>query len=401
MTATGETPPATGNTRWSRTNRELRRGLVVATLEALQRRGELTIRELAPAVGMSIVTANKLLRELTETGTVRTVTRRPTVRGPKPRLFRLPPTRFVTVHVAGGSITAVAGGFEGDGTAVTAPGGAGPAQLADLVVRATAAPAMDGGPGSGSTGLNSAGSGSAGSWARHPPAAGRAGAAGRPVRGPGPGSRTAGLSGVVIGTPPGTGPPARELRDRLDAPVRVHSNAYLAAIAEARIGAGRGHPAFVLVAADPETTVTLVRDGRPHEGAHRAAGVLDRYLAHLDLAHLDLDRVPPPVRRVAGAVVLACLIADPELVVLAPDLGAGPEAVRAAVTGLVLSAPRIVAGAVPGDPVLAGARLLASAAAIDDLADRAVGRAGPRADVPGPVNGHPGAPGIRQNHDRR
>ncbi|GAA2558067.1 hypothetical protein GCM10010435_31250 [Winogradskya consettensis] len=313
---------AGGNTRWIETNKEMRRSLAAGAIGAISDGGMLTVREVAETVGMSVVTANKLLNALTAAGAIEEVARRRVAKGPKPRVFRVPRAGFVTVHADGLRMVARGVDAYGIGRVVTVAGDLSPEGIAGLCAQVS-----DG--------------------------AERV----REV-----------VVGIPSDLPAGTAERlAAGATELIGSSVRVRPNAHLAALAEAEIGAGRDCGDFVLVSADPSLRVTMVLDGKPRTGRHGAAGAVHRMFPHL-------AGLPQGHERTLSAITLVCMVADPALVVLSRPLTRSDELldeVRETVARRVPTPPRIVGSAVAGDPVLAGAARLASAGMVAELAGRA------------------------------
>ncbi|MFF8829634.1 ROK family transcriptional regulator [Streptomyces sp. NPDC015131] len=253
---------------------------------------------------------------------------------------------------------------------------------------------------------------------------------------------------VVIGTPgafdpstgrlryaahlPGWHSPAlpAELAEALPAPVAYDNDVNLAAVAEQRLGAARGHDDFVLLWNEEGLGAALVLGGRLHRGFTGGAGEVGflpvpgaplvrnvtransggfqelagaRALTRLARAYgigdvpdgepagaaAELVRRavaagpgPGPYARLLDAFAtglatgLAALVAvlDPALVVLSGGvIAAGGEELRGRVEGelaeLAASRPRLVLGAVRRDPVLRGGLESALAATRDEVFD--------------------------------
>jgi glucokinase len=109
------------------------------------------------------------------------------------------------------------------------------------------------------------------------------------------------ISGPLpLGLP--TGPCLREaIETALDAPTLIDRAANLAALGEARQGAGRGHRDVVLILLDDTIAMGIVSGGRIVRGAHGAAGAAGLLLlpAHRGVTGRDADaRVP----RIGAAV---------------------------------------------------------------------------------------------------
>lgn len=111
--------------------------------------------------------------------------------------------------------------------------------------------------------------------------------------------------GRIAGPRPAGVPDGDRLRDAigtaLGAPVLVDSSAALAALGEARQGAGRGHRELVMLMLEGTISLGIVSDGRIVRGAHGAAGCAGRILlpAHRGVTGRDAEaRVP----RIGAAV---------------------------------------------------------------------------------------------------
>lgn len=253
------------------------------------------------------------------------------------------------------------------------------------------------------------------------------------------------LHRIVVGTPgafdpstgrlryashlPGWHSPALldELAAALPVPLEYDNDVNLAAVAEQRLGAARGHDDFVLLWNEEGIGAAIVIGGRLHRGRTGGAGEvgfmpvpgtpLVRHVAKANAggfqelagcnAVLRIARelgLPVPrgtqaegasallaaaagtaggahaelLRRVATglAVGLASLVTvlDPELIVLAGGvIAAGGEPLRSLVQSelaeLAVPRPRLVLGGVPDDPVLSGALQSALATTRDEVFD--------------------------------
>lgn len=111
--------------------------------------------------------------------------------------------------------------------------------------------------------------------------------------------------GCVSGPRPSGLPEGARLRESIEeglhAPTLIDSSASLAALGEARQGAGRGHRDVVLLQLGTAISMGIVSDGRVVRGAHGAAGEVGRILlpAHRGVTGRDADaRVP----RIGAAV---------------------------------------------------------------------------------------------------
>ncbi|HEX5598432.1 MAG TPA: ROK family transcriptional regulator [Micromonosporaceae bacterium] len=196
------------------------------------------------------------------------------------------------------------------------------------------------------------------------------------------------------------------LRDDLHIPVVFENDVNLAAVAEARSGAGRGVDDFVLVWVGLGLGLAVVLGGRLHHGSTGAAGEIG-YLP-VPGAQIPRDasrRAKPAFQQIAGAEALrdvgreygfpapsageavrsaiaagtvggpfldelarrlalgvasTCVVLDPPLVVLAGEVGqaggsALAERVQHEVAAITLVTPRVVPTVVAQEPVLHGA----------------------------------------------
>jgi glucokinase len=75
---------------------------------------------------------------------------------------------------------------------------------------------------------------------------------------------------------------APRLESALGIPVTLHHDVRAAALAEARLGAGRGEPDFLFVNLGTGVSAALVLGGRPRAGAHGRAGELGHVLVDED-----------------------------------------------------------------------------------------------------------------------
>ena len=173
------------------------------------------------------------------------------------------------------------------------------------------------------------------------------------------------------------------LDDHLGLPLSTWPEPALAALAEARWGAGRGLPSFLMVADDPHTTVTYVRDGRPIEGAGGPAGLSTALTP--ELFRTAATATPAGTRsawamtamRIAPLLSASCLLTGVAVVVINVRL---PR--QAACHFLdhlksrlhdVMPAhrPQLLLARVTGDPVLRGALAQAHHQTLYRLEDRA------------------------------
>lgn len=219
-----------------------------------------------------------------------------------------------------------------------------------------------------------------------------------------------------------------ELAAALPMPVEYENDVNLAAVAEQRLGAARGHENFVLLWNEEGLGAAVVIGGRLHRGSTGGAGevgflpvpgarlvrqvakansggfqelagaqVLPRIARDLGIADIGsgphaevaaalLARAAESDTGAQGALLDACAtglatglaslvaVLDPELVVLAGEvIAAGGEPlltrVRAELTELAAPRPKLVAGSVRHGPVLRGALETALAATRDEVFD--------------------------------
>ncbi|MFP8963721.1 ROK family protein [Streptomyces nanhaiensis] len=404
-----------------------------AALELLLAHGSLSRSRIGRLTGLSKPTASQLLARLEAAGLVRVTGASRGRPGPNAQLYSLDPA---AAHVAGLDVTA---------TRIRAA-------VADITGRTVGsfelpAPGRSGAPGP----SEASGRQSTEPVVRQVVAAvdGAAEAAGL--------TRSA-LHRVVIGTPgafdprtgrlryashlPGWHSPGllEELAAALPMPLEYDNDVNLAAVAEQRLGAARGHDDFVLLWNEQGLGAALVLGGRLHRGWTGGAGEvgflpvpgapLVRQVARANRGGFqelagaqallrtarELGVEPPSgrdgdaaaellaraveragagtgqdgggqdgggpygelLRRTATGLAtgLAALVAvlDPELIVLSGGvLAAGGEALRALVqrelAELAAPRPRLVLGAVTGDPVLNGALESALATTRDEVFD--------------------------------
>jgi predicted NBD/HSP70 family sugar kinase len=383
-----------------------------AALELLLERGPLTRAQLGELTGLSKVTASQLVERLEERALVTRVGEQAGGRGPNAQLYAVVPNSayVVGVHVGPTTVVAASADITGRMTArveVSTDG-------ADDPVGRVHAAVME--------------------------AAQQAGAEWRLVR------------RVVLGTPgvvdPATGDISfafdlpqwhRGLREALssdlDRPVSFENDVNLAAIAEARLGAGRGVEDFALVWISRGVGLATVLGGRLHRGAAGAAGEIG-YLYVPGGRSPDFDRTGNPrglqpafqhtiteaavralaaehgfpaptatdaiaaaaaaagadgpdrttgaavldelARRVALGVVAVAVVLDPSIVVIAGEVGsAGGDALARRIEDYVARlapvSPRVVVTQVPDEPVLRGALLTA----LDDAREEVFGATRP------------------------
>lgn len=272
--------------------------------------GPSTVRDLAEEVGLSVVTVNRILRELVEQNLVDQLVARDGRRGPRARVFAVLPERVpiaAIVHQPG-MITVTRADLWEDGPRVVVdradPRDA--AGVAEQIEDALRQAAID------------------------------------------PDS----LSYVVAGTLAGEcAELERALGSRLGCPTSVRSITELAAIGEARRGAARGVDDFFLVTEDSGATVV---GGIPQPGAHGRAGSLGR------LKELLHDNAEPDLSGLVRMLAAVCLVTDPALVVLSgPGHAEAAEQITKSLAGQVPAVPEVVPGRLGGDAALLGAVELA------------------------------------------
>ncbi|GAA2389577.1 ROK family transcriptional regulator [Streptomyces glaucosporus] len=370
-----------------------------AALELLLAHGPLSRGRIGALTGLSKPTASQLLARLEDAGLVvatGTSRGRP---GPGARLYSLNPA---VAHVAGVDVTA-------DRVR---------AAVADLTGRTV-----------GAFEVPVSGRRSPGSAVRQVVAAvdGAAGDAGL--------SRD-GLHRVVIGTPgafdprtgrlryashlPGWHSPAlqEELAAALPMPLEYENDVNLAAVAEQRLGAARGHDDFVLLWNEEGLGAAVVLGGRLHRGHTGGAGEvgflpvpgvpLMRRVARTggggfqELAgaaavvrtarELGLTPPPGPVREAAAALLArAAGHTGPDGRADGGPDGPGGELLRRTATALATGLASVVAVLDPGLVVLSGGVLTAGGEALRTLVQRELAElAAPRPRlVLGAVTGHP------------
>jgi glucokinase len=204
----------------------------------------------------------------------------------------------------------------------------------------------------------------------------------------------------------------------LDAPTLVDRTASLAALGEARQGAGRGHRDVVLILVDETITIGIVSGGRVVRGAHGAAGAAGLLLlpAHRGVTGRDAEARVPRIgaaitdaptgyvrlEDLVGATGLARTFTDGTRPLdLRPDVAdrRGKAAARQAVEGWALLIADVCAILDP-DVVVLGGQVVVSAPGLAEplrrrVADLAmlgpdiplpeirIGRLGPRAALIG------------------
>jgi len=225
-----------------------------------------------------------------------------------------------------------------------------------------------------------------------------------------------------ISDPPFGLPAGRCLRDAIEtalgAPTLVDRAANLAALGEARQGAGRGHGDVVLILLDDTIALGIVSGGRIVRGAHGAAGAAGMLLlpAHRGVTGRDADARVPRIGaaltdaptgyvrfdELVGTTGLARIFTDGTRPLdMRPDVAdrRGKAAARQAVEGWALLIADVCALLDPDVIVLGGPIIVAAPGLADPLRRRAgdlimlgpgvpipevrVGRLGPRAALIG------------------
>jgi len=356
-----------------------------AALELLLSRGPLTRAQLGELTGLSKVTASQLVERLEERGLVARVGEQAGGRGPNAQMYAVVPATAYVVGVEAGPQHVVAG-------------------VADITGKIV-----------GRTDV-SIGEGDDPVKVVHAAVVEAAGAAGAPI------DR---IRRIVLGTPGLVDPKSGEitfawdlprwhrglltaLREDLGRPVMFENDVNLAAIAEQHSGAAIGAQDFVLVWLDRGVGTAVVLGGRLHRGSVGAAGEIGylpvagtqvsrdvsrrsksgfRTLAdaaavkaiaktHGFKAASAADSIRSAIaagtagspfldelaRRISLGVASVGLVLDPELVVLAGDVGAAGGAdlaqrVQHEVAAIAVVSPRVVATEVASEPVLNGAIL--------------------------------------------
>lgn len=166
--------------------------------------------------------------------------------------------------------------------------------------------------------------------------------------------RVDGRGGMVRALPLASGwqgfPLVAALAERWGGPVRLHTTAQAAALAEALSGAGRAYTSICYLALGRTVAATLVAEGAVYEGAHGAAGDVAHWLARADgprcscgqRGHLEpIASAQSIVRTMIGRAV---------------DHPASEAAMQRISGGRAeaMTAEQVVALAVGGDPVAAG-----------------------------------------------
>ncbi|GAA3301448.1 MULTISPECIES: ROK family transcriptional regulator [Dactylosporangium] len=356
-----------------------------AALELLLSRGPLTRAQLGELTGLSKVTASQLVERLEERGLVTRVGEQAGGRGPNAQMYAVVPATAFVVGVDAGPGHVVAGVADITGNIVG---------RTDVAI----------------------GEGDDPVKVVHAAVVEAAGAAGAPI------DR---IRRIVLGTPglvdPGSGEITfawdlprwhrgllTALRDDLGRPVMFENDVNLAAIAEQHSGAAVGTKDFVLVWLDRGVGTAVVLGGRLHRGAAGAAGEI----GYLPVAGTQVSRdvsrrskngfrtlvdaaavraiakthgfkstgaadavraaiaagtagspfLDELARRISLGVASVGLVLDPELVVLAGDVGQAGGAdlaqrVQHEVAAIAVVSPRVVPTEVGAEPVLHGAIL--------------------------------------------
>ncbi|WP_432986534.1 ROK family transcriptional regulator [Dactylosporangium sp. CA-233914] len=357
-----------------------------AALELLLSRGPLTRAQLGELTGLSKVTASQLVERLEERGLVARVGEQAGGRGPNAQMYAVVPATAFVVGVEAGPAHVVAGVADITGnivgrTDVAIGDGDDPVKVVHAAVIEAAT------------------------------------AAGAPIER---------IRRIVLGTPGLVDPKSGEitfawdlprwhrglltaLRDDLNRPVMFENDVNLAAIAEQHSGAAVGAQDFVLVWLDRGVGTAVVLGGRLHRGSVGAAGEI----GYLPVAGTQVTRdasrrsksgfrtlvdaaavraiakthgfkstgaaadavraaiaagtagspfLDELARRISLGVASVGLVLDPELVVLAGEIGQAGGAdlaqrVQHEVAAIAVVSPRVVATEVASEPVLHGAIL--------------------------------------------
>ena len=356
-----------------------------AALELLLSKGPLTRAQLGELTGLSKVTASQLVERLEERGLVARVGEQAGGRGPNAQMYAVVPATAYVVGVDAGPQHVVAGVADITGkivgrTDVSIGEGDDPVKVVHAAVVEAAAEA------------------------------------GAPIER---------IRRIVLGTPGLVDPKSGEitfawdlprwhrglltaLREDLGRPVVFENDVNLAAIAEQHSGAAIGAKDFVLVWLDRGVGTAVVLGGRLHRGSVGAAGEI----GYLPVAGTQVSRdasrraksgfrmltdaaavkavakshgfkassageairaaiaagtagspfLDEMARRISLGVASVGLVLDPELVVLAGEIGQAGGAdlaqrVQHEVAAIAVVSPRVVATEVAGEPVLNGAIL--------------------------------------------
>ncbi|MEU7866016.1 ROK family transcriptional regulator [Dactylosporangium sp. NPDC049140] len=356
-----------------------------AALELLLSRGPLTRAQLGELTGLSKVTASQLVERLEERGLVARVGEQAGGRGPNAQMYAVVPATAYVVGVEAGPSHVVAGVADITGNIVG---------RTDIAI----------------------GDGDDPVKVVHAAVIEAASVAGAPL------DR---IRRIVLGTPGLVDPKSGEitfawdlprwhrglltaLREDLDRPVMFENDVNLAAIAEQHSGAAVGAQDFVLVWLDRGVGTAVVLGGRLHRGSagaageigylpvagtqvsrdasrrskngfrtlvdaaavrgiakthgFKAAGVGDAVRAAIAAGTAGSPFLDELARRISLGVASVGLVLDPELVVLAGDVGKAGGAdlaqrVQHEVAAIAVVSPRVVSTEVTSEPVLHGAIL--------------------------------------------
>ncbi|MFI6078672.1 winged helix-turn-helix transcriptional regulator [Actinoplanes sp. NPDC051343] len=303
-------------------------------LGVILQRGSVTARDLAQQTGLSVVTTNAILNKVVDSGLVEHVGLHRSNRGRQARVYSVPP-KLVRAVIAVPS---------NDGLTMTwtdaldaapvvirnkQPNGLNADRLSDLILRTSGV---------------------------HPPQ--------YAVIGISPHAEAETASGRRI--------LESNLTDLLACPVQVRTVAQLAAIAEGQLGAARGVRDFFFVTG-PTMSICHVVNSVPRDGAQRLARLLELFESRLDLCSAN-GSAASPHDATASALAAACLVADPELIVLGEGLAHGckahlPDRIRTIFGGLRTVPPEVVTSTIPGDAALQGGLHVAKAGAIGRFLD--------------------------------
>ncbi|GGM19300.1 ROK family protein [Dactylosporangium sucinum] len=356
-----------------------------AALELLLSRGPLTRAQLGELTGLSKVTASQLVERLEERGLVARVGEQAGGRGPNAQMYAVVPATAYVVGVEAGPQHVVAG-------------------VADITGKIV-----------GRTDV-SIGEGDDPVKVVHAAVVEAASAGGAPIER---------IRRIVLGTPGLVDPKSGEitfawdlprwhrglltaLREDLGRPVMFENDVNLAAIAEQHSGAAVGAQDFVLVWLDRGVGTAVVLGGRLHRGSvgaageigylpvtgttvsrdasrkqksgfraladaaavkaiakehgFKAAGAAESVRAAIAAGTAGSPFLDELARRISLGVASVGLVLDPELVVLAGDVGQAGGAdlaqrVQHEVAAIAVVSPRVVATEVASEPVLNGAIL--------------------------------------------
>ncbi|WP_432843680.1 ROK family transcriptional regulator [Dactylosporangium sp. CA-092794] len=356
-----------------------------AALELLLSRGPLTRAQLGELTGLSKVTASQLVERLEERGLVARVGEQAGGRGPNAQMYAVVPATAYVVGVEAGPAHVVAGVADITGnivgrTDVAIGDGDDPVKVVHAAVVEAAS------------------------------------AAGAPIER---------IRRIVLGTPGLVDPKSGEitfawdlprwhrglltaLKEDLDRPVMFENDVNLAAIAEQHSGAAVGAQDFVLVWLDRGVGTAVVLGGRLHRGSvgaageigylpvagtqvsrdvsrksksgfrtlvdaaavravakthgFKAAGAADAVRAAIAAGTAGSPFLDELARRISLGVASVGLVLDPELVVLAGEIGQAGGAdlaqrVQHEVAAIAVVSPRVVPTEVASEPVLNGAIL--------------------------------------------